>query len=108
MASKQRKAAAATLGATLAQVTAPVAAPVAAPVQATTATLYVVGKVYRVKANTKHAHDLHWQAIAQAITAQGPQPLPALAALGQAVHPTNAVPYVRYCVRRGWLVPAQA
>jgi hypothetical protein len=103
MATKQRKQAA-TLGAALAGTTTP-----AAPVQAaapTTTTLYVVGKVYRVKANTKHAHDQHWAAIAQAITAQGPQPLPALAALGQAVHPTNAVPYVRYCVRRGWLVPA--
>lgn len=101
---KQRKAAAPTLGATLAAATQPAAPVATAPTQST---LYVMGKRYRVKANTKHAHDLHWAAICQALV-NGPQPLAALAALGTAVHATNAMPYARYCVRRGWLVPAQA
>ncbi len=99
---KQRKTAAPTLGAELAQATE-LAAPVAQPAAPTT--LYVVGKKYRVKANTKHAHDQHWDAIAKACV-NGPQPLADLAALGIPVHATNAVPYVRYCIRRGWLVPA--
>jgi hypothetical protein len=100
---KSRKSAAPTLGAELAQATE-VAAPVTAPEQKADSTLYVVGKKYRVKANTKHAHDQHWDAIAKAC-ANGPQPLADLAALGIPVHATNAVPYVRYCIRRGWLVP---
>ena len=98
---KSRKSAAPTLGAELAQATE-VAAPVAAPTQST---LYVMGKRYRVKTNTKHAHDQHWALICAALV-NGPQPLADLAALGTAVHATNAMPYARYCVRRGWLVPA--
>lgn len=96
--------AAPTLGAQLAQVAAP-AAP-AAPAKAGQADLYVMGKRYRVKAGTKHAHDQHWDLIVAALV-NGPQSFSALAALGTTVHASNATPYVRYCVRRGWLVPHQ-
>ena len=100
---KQRKSAA-TLGAELTQATQPAAPVAAAPTQTT---LYVMGKRYRVKEGTKHAHDQHWALICAALV-DGPQPLADLAALGTTVHATNAMPYARYCVRRGWLVPAQA
>lgn len=102
MATKQRKAAAPTLGTELVQATQPAAPVAAAPTQTT---LYVMGKRYRVKEGTKHAHDQHWALICAALV-NGPQPLADLAALGTAVHATNAMPYARYCVRRGWLVPA--
>lgn len=65
--------------------------------------ILVMGKRYRVKTNTKHAHDQHWDAICKALV-DGPQSFSKLAALGLPVHATNSVPYVRYCVRRGWLV----
>ena len=102
MAAKQRRQAAPTLADQLVAAGQPAAAPAAAPTQTT---LYVMGKRYRVKEGTKHAHDQHWALICQALT-NGPQPLADLAALGTTVHATNAMPYARYCVRRGWLVPA--
>ena len=105
---KARKAAtqpaAPTLGSEIAQATAP-AAPKAAP-KAVQGDLLVMGKRYRVKTGTKHAHDLHWDAICKALV-DGPQSFSNLAALGIPVHTSNATPYVRYCVRRGWLVPHQ-
>lgn len=105
---KQRKVAtqpaAPTLGSEIAQATQP-AAPKAAP-KAVQGEMLVMGKRYRVKTGTKHAHDLHWDAIVAALV-NGPQSFAALAELGKDVHVSNAVPYVRYCVRRGWLVPHQ-
>lgn len=107
MAAKQRKQTKpATLGTELAQATqaAPAQAQAQAPAQADP--MYVMGKRYRVKQGTKHAHDQHWAAIAAALV-NGPQPFSQLVAVGLPVHQSNATPYVRYCVRRGWLVPHQ-
>lgn len=102
---KQRKTTTApTLGSELAQATAPAtptqpAAPKANP-------LFVLGKKYRVKTNTKHAHDQHWDKI-RAMLLDGPASFDQLAKLGEEVHQSNAIPYVRYCARRGWIVLQQ-
>jgi hypothetical protein len=107
---KQRKTAAAPAAPSLATELAAVAAPAekpAAPAAKSTDLMLVMGKRYRVKTNTKHTHDQHWDAICKALV-NGPQSFSALVALGTPVHSTNATPYVRYCVRRGWLVQLQA
>lgn len=104
MAKTRKTTTAPTLGSEIAQATQP-AAPKVAP-KAAQGDMYVMGKRYRVKTGTKHAHDLHWDAIVKALV-DGPQSFGALAELGKDVHVSNAVPYVRYCVRRGWLVPHQ-
>jgi hypothetical protein len=88
------------------QPTAP-AAPTAAPVNAALAVAYKAGKPYNVRQGTAQANDRSWQAIQAVLQAAGGAAT--RAEIVAAVTPYNHVPFVGYCIRRGWLTPvAQA
>lgn len=103
---KQRRSAAPTLGNAIAQAAAPAAqAPVAAA--PTQSTLYVVGKVPKVRTTwstgQKSGTVQAWELVAATLH-KGPADLNTLNGLfsGQDV----SKQYPRYFARRGWLVPA--
>ena len=78
--------------------------PSAAPVNAALAVVYGNGKPYNVRAGTAQANDRSWQALQATLIANGGQAT--MAQLQDAVKPFNHVPFVQYCVRRGWLATA--
>lgn len=82
---------------------APAAAPSAAPVNAALAVVYTAGKPYNVRQGTAQSNARSWQAL-QAVLAAG-NGQATMAQLQAAVAPFNHVPFVQYCVRRGWLTP---
>lgn len=86
--------------------TPPASAPAtAAPVNSALAVVYKAGKPYNVRPGTAQANDRSWAAIQAALQAAGGQC--DRAALQKAVEPFNHVPFVGYCIRRGWLQQAQ-
>lgn len=76
----------------------------ATPVNSALAVVYKAGKPYNVRPGTAQANDRSWQAIQAALQAAGGQC--DRAALQKAVEPFNHVPFVGYCIRRGWLAQA--
>ena len=78
----------------------------AAPVNAALAVVYKAGKPYNVRQGTAQANDRSWQALQATLAAGNGQAT--MAQLQAAVAPYNHVPFVQYCVRRGWLAPAVA
>lgn len=102
---KQRKVGSNTIGEQLATAATP---KVETPKTTTPkTTIFTLGKKYRVKSNTKHAHDKHWD-LMRARLLDGPANFDELAKLGETVHKDNCIPYVRYCARRGWIVEQTA
>lgn len=86
---------------------APAAAPqapaTAAPTNAALAVVYKAGKAYNVRAGTAQANDRTWQALQAVLAEKGGQAT--RADLQAAAAPFNHVPFVGYCIRRGWLAP---
>ena len=83
--------------------TAPVTA---APVNSALAVVYGAGKPYNVRQGTAQANDRSWQAIQAVLQANNGQAT--RAEIQAAVAAFNHVPFVGYCIRRGWLTPVQA
>lgn len=82
-------------------------APVAAtPVNSALAVVYAAGKPYNVRTGTAQANDRSWQAIQAVLAEKGGQAT--RGDIQAAVAPFNHVPFVGYCIRRGWLAPVQA
>lgn len=79
------------------------AATSAAPVNSALAVLLQAGKPYNVRTGTAQANDRSWQAIQAVLAANGGQAT--REQVQAAVAPYNHVPFVGYCIRRGWLVP---
>lgn len=77
----------------------------ATPVNSALAVVYKAGKPYNVRPGTAQANDRSWAAIQAALQAAGGQC--DRAALQKAVEQFNHVPFVGYCIRRGWLQQAQ-
>lgn len=77
----------------------------AAPVNSALAVAYKAGKPYNVRQGTAQANDRSWQAIQAALQAGNGQAT--RAEIQAAVAPYNHVPFVAYCIRRGWLTPVQ-
>lgn len=75
----------------------------AAPTNATLAVVYKAGKPYNVRAGTAQANDRTWQALQAVLQAGNGQAT--RADLQAAAAPFNHVPFVGYCIRRGWLAP---
>lgn len=76
--------------------------------------LYVLtaaGKRYTPKAKTRFGHHTNWQAITACLQANKGaatlQQLQGLKAGLPAAVQANHYPYIGYCIRRGWLAPAQ-
>jgi hypothetical protein len=78
----------------------------ATPVNSALAVVYKAGKVYNVRPGTAQANDRTWQALQAVLQANGGQAT--RAQLQAAAAPYNHVPFVGYCIRRGWLAPVGA
>lgn len=75
----------------------------AAPVNAALAVVYAAGKPYNVRQGTAQANDRTWQALQAVLQANAGQAT--RQQLQAAAAPFNHVPFVGYCIRRGWLAP---
>lgn len=87
---------------------APAAAPAAAPapvaatpVNTALAVVYTTGKPYNVRPGTAQSNARSWGALQEVLQAGNGQAT--MGQLQQAVAPYNHVPFVQYCIRRGWL-----
>jgi hypothetical protein len=82
--------------------TTPATAPAsAAPVNSALAVVYKAGKPYNVRPGTAQANDRTWAALQAVLQANNGQAT--RADLQAAAAPFNHVPFVGYCIRRGWL-----